>query len=139
MGDTESCLYRKMRKCCQSPRHLVEILLLIVLVAHVDLFEQSSSPPERKIKWPKTKHIMAKNEWKLSKVAITGSTRPLLAKNGRVGVGQSDTANNTLYRYGFQVHPFLAKKAPGTPVSVSSCCKSMDKIFLYLFVTYRRQ
>ena len=31
-----------MRKCCQSPRHLVEILLLIVLVDHVDLFEQSS-------------------------------------------------------------------------------------------------
>ena len=30
-------------------------------------------------------------------------------------VGQSDTANNTLCRYCFQVHPFLAKKAPGTP------------------------
>ena len=27
---------------------------VIVLVAHVDLFEQSSSPPERNIKWPKT-------------------------------------------------------------------------------------
>ena len=25
-----------------------------VLVAHVDLFEHSSSPPERNIKWPKT-------------------------------------------------------------------------------------
>ena len=45
---------QKMRKCCQSPRHLVEILLLIVLVTHVDLFEQSSSPSERNIKWPKT-------------------------------------------------------------------------------------
>ena len=35
-----------------------------------------------------------------------------------VGVGQSDTANNTplCRRYCFQVHPFLAKKAPGTPV-----------------------
>ena len=33
-----------------------------------------------------------------------------------VGVGQSDTANNTLCRYCFQVHPFLAKKAPGTPI-----------------------
>ena len=54
-----------------------------VLVAHVDMFEQSSSPPERNTKWPKTEHIMAKNRWKLSKVAITGSTRPLLAKNGR--------------------------------------------------------
>ena len=60
---------------------------------------------------------MAKNGWKLSKVAITGSTRSLLAKNREiVGVGQSDTANNTLCRYCFQVHPFLAKKAPGTPV-----------------------
>ena len=29
---------------------------------------------------------MAKNWWKLSKVAITGSTRPFLAKNGRKGV-----------------------------------------------------
>ena len=33
-----------------------------------------------------------------------------------VGVGQSDTANNTLCRYCFQVHPFLAKNAPGIPV-----------------------
>ena len=33
-----------------------------------------------------------------------------------VGVSQSDTANNTLCGYCFQVHPFLAKKAPGTPV-----------------------
>ena len=50
-----------------------EILLLFVLLAHVDLFEQSSSPPERNIKWPKTEQKMAKNGWKLSKVAITGS------------------------------------------------------------------
>ena len=57
---------------------------------------------------------MAKNGWKLSKVAITGSTRSLLAKNS--GCWQSDTANNTLCRYCFQVHPFLAKKAPGAPV-----------------------
>ena len=27
---------------------------LIVLMAHFDLFDQSSSPPERNIKWPKT-------------------------------------------------------------------------------------
>ena len=33
------------------------------------------------------------------------------------GVGQSDTANSTLCRYCSQVHPFLARKAPGTPVS----------------------
>ena len=32
-------VYRKMRKFCQPPRHLGEILLLIVLVAEVDLFE----------------------------------------------------------------------------------------------------
>ena len=31
------------------------------------------------------------------------------------GVGQSDTANNTLCRYCFQVHRFLAKKASSTP------------------------
>ena len=72
-----------MRNCCQSPRHLGENLLFIVLVAHVDLFEYSSSPPERDIKWPKTEHKMAKNGWKLSKVAFTGSTRSFLAKNGR--------------------------------------------------------
>ena len=59
------------------------MLLLIVLVAYVDPFEQSSSPPERNIEWPKTGHKMAKNKWKLSKVAIAGSTRSLLAKNGR--------------------------------------------------------
>ena len=29
-------------------------------------------------------------------------------KRERMGVGQSDTANNTLCRYCFQVHPFLA-------------------------------
>ena len=71
------------RENYKFPRHLTEILLLIVLVAHVDLFEYSSSPPERNISRPKTEHKMAKNGWKLSKVAITGSTRSLLAKNGR--------------------------------------------------------
>ena len=42
------------RKMIIFPCQLVEILLLIVLGAHVDLFEHSSSPPERNIKWPKT-------------------------------------------------------------------------------------
>ena len=51
-GYSQNC-YRKMRKFCQPLRHLGEILLLIVLLAHVDRFEQSSSPPERNIKWPK--------------------------------------------------------------------------------------
>ena len=38
-------------------------------------------------------------------------------KREKVRVGPSDTANDTLCRYIFQVHPFLAKKAPGAPVS----------------------
>ena len=37
-------------------------------------------------------------------------------KREGVGVGQPDMANNTLCRYCFHVHPFLAKKAPGAPV-----------------------
>ena len=62
---------------------------------------------------------MAKNGWKLSKVATWYYREYPVAfgqKREIVGVGQSDTANNILYRYCFQVHPFLAKKAPGTPV-----------------------
>ena len=49
-GYPQNCL----QKIIKFPRHLVEILLLIVLVAHVDLFEHSSSPPERNIKRPIT-------------------------------------------------------------------------------------
>ena len=50
-GYPQNCL----QKMIKFPRHLVEILLLIfVLVAYFDLFERSSSPPERNIKWPKT-------------------------------------------------------------------------------------
>ena len=49
------------------------------------MFKQSSSPSERTIKWPKTEHKMAKNGWKLSKVAITGSTRSLRPKTGDSG------------------------------------------------------
>ena len=49
-GYPQNCL----QKIIKFPCHLVEILLLIALVAHVDLFEHSSSPPERNIKWPKT-------------------------------------------------------------------------------------
>ena len=30
---------KKNRNMCQSPRHVGEILLLIVLLAHVDMFE----------------------------------------------------------------------------------------------------
>ena len=50
-GYTPKIVYRKMIK---FPCQLVEILLLIILVAHVDLFEHSSSPSERNIKRPKT-------------------------------------------------------------------------------------
>ena len=56
---------------------------------------------------------MAKNGWKLSKVAITVAFGQ---KREKVGVGQSNTANNTLCRYCFQAHPFFAKKARGAPV-----------------------
>ena len=85
---------------------------------HVDLFEQSSSPPEMNIKWPKTEHKTAKNGWKLTEQSRYYREYPAAFGQKReiVGVGQSDTANNTLCRYFFQVHPFLAKKAPGTPV-----------------------
>ena len=49
-GYPQNCL----QKMIKFRRHLVEILLLIVPVVHIDLFEQSSSPLERNIKWPKT-------------------------------------------------------------------------------------
>ena len=51
-----------------------------------------------------------------------------------VGVGQSDTANNTLCRYCFQVHPSLAKKAPGTPVFGHCPFLSTSGAFLELFL-----
>ena len=50
-----------------------------------------------------------------------------------VGVGQSVTVNNTLCRYCIQVHPFLAKKAPGTPV-YGHCPFLFYFIFLYLIL-----
>ena len=53
---------------------------------------------------------MAKNGWKLSKVAITGSTRSLLAKNGRKWVLTNQILPTTLsVAIVFRVHPFLAK------------------------------
>ena len=85
------------------PCQLVEILLLIVLVVHVDLFEHSSSPPERNIKWPKRVEAEQSSYYREYPVAF-GQKREI------VGVDQSDTANNTLCHYCFQVHPFLAKK-----------------------------
>ena len=41
-------------------------------------------------------------------------------KREKVGAGQSDTANNTLCRYGFQVHPFSAKKHRELPFLASA-------------------
>ena len=66
---------------------------LNVLVAHVDPFEQSSSPLERNIKWPKTggSSYCYYREYPV----VFGQKQEI------VGVGQSDTANNTLYRYCF--------------------------------------
>ena len=59
---------------------------------------------------------MAKNGWKLSKVAVIGSTRSFLAKRVKMGVGQSDTANSIFCRSCVQVHSFLSRKASGAPV-----------------------
>ena len=54
---------------------------------------------------------MANNGWKLSKVAITGSTRSLLAKNRRKWVLANQIRPTTLSAaIVFRVHPFLAKK-----------------------------
>ena len=54
---------------------------------------------------------MAKNVWKLSKVAITGSTRSLLAENGRMWVLANPIQPTTLSAaIVFRVHLFLAKK-----------------------------
>ena len=54
---------------------------------------------------------MAKNGGKLRKVAITGSTRSFLAKNGRQWVLANQIRPTTLSAaIVFRVHPFLAKK-----------------------------
>ena len=45
-------------------------------------------------------------------------------KRKKVGVGQSDMASNTLCRYCFQVHPFLAKKHWKTPFLITALDKS---------------
>ena len=71
---------------------------------------------------------MAKNEWKLSKVAIYYWEYPVAFGQKReiVGVGQSDTANNTLCRYCFQVcvcvfssHSFWTSSSLDVPAGVT--------------------
>ena len=62
---------------------------------------------------------MAKNGWKLSKVPGSYYREYPVAfgqKREIVGVGQSDTANNTLCRYCFQGTSVFGQKAPGAPV-----------------------
>ena len=126
-----------------SSPHLGEILLSIVLVARVDLFEYSNCPPERNIKWPKTDYKMAKNGWKLSKVAIIGSTRSLLAKNGRKWVLANQIWPTSLsaaivFRYTrFQPKkhwelPFLAI-APKYPISIINF-GILSRLMIALFV-----
>ena len=94
---------------------------------------------------------MAKHGWKLSRVPSSYYREyPLVFGQKReiVGVGQSDTAN-TLCRYCFQVHRFLAKKAPGTPVfghcpclfrlQMMPCCLSLKpRPFVQPFFGIRR-
>ena len=102
---------------------LGEILLLTsVLVACVDLFEWLSSSPERDIKWPKTEHTMAKNGWKLTKVAIIGSTRSLLAKKGRKWVLANQILPTTLsaaivFRYA-RFWPKQHRELPFLPIAL---------------------
>ena len=45
-------------------------------------------------------------------------------KRKKVGVGQSDMANNTFCRYCFQVYPFLAKKHRKIPFLITAFEKS---------------
>ena len=59
---------------------------------------------------------MAKNGWKLSKVAITGSTRSLLAETAESGCWPMRYGQEDSLALLFQVHSFLAKKAPGAHV-----------------------
>ena len=95
-------------------------------MAYVDLFEQSSSPPEKNIRWPKTEHKMAKNGWKLSKVAITGSTRSLLAKSRRYWVLANQIRPTLSAAIVFRVHPFLAKKYRELPFLAIAQIKMPD-------------
>ena len=60
---------------------------------------------------------MAKNGWKLSKVAYYREYPVAFGqKREIVGVGQSDTANNTLCRYCFHGTSVFGQKAPGATV-----------------------
>ena len=58
-------------------------------MTHVDLFELSSSPLERNIKWPK--RVKAKQSSYNREHLVTFDP-----KREKVGIDQSDMANNTL-------------------------------------------
>ena len=100
----------------------VEILLLIIFVAHADLFEQSSSPPERNTKLPKRVEAEQSSYYREYPVAF-GQKREI------VGVGQSDTANNTLCRYCFQGTFVFGQKKTGAAV-FGHCPRKIMTFFL---------
>ena len=60
---------------------------------------------------------VAKNEWKLTKVARIGRSRSLYGqKRMEGGVGQSREPKLSVCCLHNSAHPFLAKKRPGAPV-----------------------
>ena len=76
---------------------------------------------------------MAKNGWKLSKVAITGSTRSLLAKNGRKWVWANQIRPTTLsaaivFRY-TRSWPKKHRELPFLAVALIFIYLSVDFIF----------
>ena len=82
---------------------------------------------------------MAKNGWKLSKVAITGSTRSFLAKNGRSRVLANQIRPTTLSAViVVRVHPFLAKKHRELPfLAIASYILKVKHIPGWLFFMAR--
>ena len=104
----------------------------------------NQQPPERRFQWRSSEKIVGfARVIKLEKTCPGESLKKLPTssyygeypvafgqKREIVGVGQSDTANNTLCRYCFQVHPFLAKKAPGTSQITNTIIKAGISNFL---------
>ena len=74
---------------------------------------------------------MAKNGWKLGKVAITGSTRSLLAKNGRKWVLVNQIRPTTLVfgqkgTEGSRFWPLHLKKMPNKWRTIDSSVHKID-------------
>ena len=77
---------------------------------------------------------MAKNGWKLSKVAIYREYPVAFGqKREIVGIGQSDTVNNTLCRYCFQGTSVFGQKAPGAPV-FGHCLKKNTPEYIRVYI-----